>query len=521
MTYDLRWAPTARASRVGVGGVAQGREEHGARDHHRDQVRHEEQQGPQRQRDRPLAQADADHRERRHERDGDGDAGQHRRDVAPGQPDGTGEAGRDRRDEVDTVGEVRPVICELVCRSMSGTTKAATTPMSTTTIAPKRTNRPGPDPLALHDAEGDAHDRRRERGDDHRPDDRGRGVGEHARGRDDPREHEHRPERRLLRAGVARPQVEVVGQLVEGAPLVLGQDAVPQTDVHAAEYAARRRGGSAGPGGRARASRAVPSGRTRVPSTQRAIEREEVVMRRSRTTTVSTVAVLSFLALALAGCSDDGPPTPMPTQSSTAPTSSPSPSASASTGTPSPTSSATPSGTASVPAGFSLDEVSSTALPEPRWRPRGDRRGAGRPAHRLRPGGVAVPGHRAARRSRCTTSTSRSATAAATSSTCAGDAYLEVVISSWASPPASAPRPRTPPAPRSPAPSSRRRARLRRVRGRRPGLRRGARPPAAVQGRRAHQPDPARGRRLLGLTPLPPVCAGQRRSSSRCQDWVR
>ena len=75
--------------------------------------------------------------------------------------------------------------------------------------------------------------------------------------------------------------------------------------------------------------------------------------------------------------------------------------------TPTPTSSASPSGTASVPAGFSLDDVSSTALPEPRWRPRGDRRGAGGPAHRLRPGGVAVPRHRAARPSRCTTSTSR------------------------------------------------------------------------------------------------------------------
>ena len=99
-------------------------------------------------------------------------------------------------------------------------------------------------------------------------------------------------------------------------------------------------------------------------------------MRRSRTTTVGTVAVLSFLALAVAGCSDDRPPSPMPTQSSsTAPTTSPSPSASATTGTATPTGSATPSGTtpsgtASVPAGFSVDEVTLTRLPEPRWRPR-------------------------------------------------------------------------------------------------------------------------------------------------------
>jgi hypothetical protein len=85
-------------------------------------------------------------------------------------------------------------------------------------------------------------------------------------------------------------------------------------------------------------------------------------MRTSRTAAVSIVAVLSFLALALGGCSDDGPPAPMPTQSSPAPTS-PSPSESASTASASPTGSATPSGTASVPAGFSLDEVSSPRYP--------------------------------------------------------------------------------------------------------------------------------------------------------------
>ena len=44
----------------------------------------------------------------------------------------------------------------------------------------------GPDPLALHDAQRDAHDRRRERGDDHRADDRRRGVGDDAGGRDEP-----------------------------------------------------------------------------------------------------------------------------------------------------------------------------------------------------------------------------------------------------------------------------------------------------------------------------------------------
>lgn len=86
-------------------------------------------------------------------------------------------------------------------------------------------------------------------------------------------------------------------------------------------------------------------------------------MRRSRTSTAGAVAVLSCVALALGGCSDDETPTPTPSPSSSAPTSS-SPSASASTGTASPTGSATSSGTASVPAGFSLDEVSSPRYPD-------------------------------------------------------------------------------------------------------------------------------------------------------------
>ena len=41
-----------------------------------------------------------------------------------------------------TVGEVRLVIWSLVCTSMSGTTRAATTPTRTTTTAPQNTNRP-------------------------------------------------------------------------------------------------------------------------------------------------------------------------------------------------------------------------------------------------------------------------------------------------------------------------------------------------------------------------------------------
>jgi len=80
---------------------------------------------------------------------------------------------------------------------------------------------------------------------------------------------------------------------------------------------------------------------------------------------VGTVTALSVMSLALVGCSDDEPPSPTPIRStSTAPTSSPSPTTSATNGTPSPTSSASPAGTASAPAGFSLDAVSSPRYPD-------------------------------------------------------------------------------------------------------------------------------------------------------------
>jgi hypothetical protein len=96
-------------------------------------------------------------------------------------------------------------------------------------------------------------------------------------------------------------------------------------------------------------------------------------MRRSPTTTV--VAGLSCLALALtlAGCSNDGPASPMPTQSSESASSTATPSASAATGTgtatptatatATPSASPSPSGTAAAPAGFSLRTVSSKGFP--------------------------------------------------------------------------------------------------------------------------------------------------------------
>ena len=77
-----------------------------------------------------------------------------------------------------------------------------------------------------------------------------------------------------------------------------------------------------------------------------------------RSRTANTLAVLSLMSLALVGCSDDEPASPMPTQSSAS--SSPSQSASVSA---SPTNSASPTGSASVPAGFSLDAVSSPGYP--------------------------------------------------------------------------------------------------------------------------------------------------------------
>ena len=77
-----------------------------------------------------------------------------------------------------------------------------------------------------------------------------------------------------------------------------------------------------------------------------------------RSRTASTLTVLSLMSLALIGCSDDEPASPVPTQSSA--TSSPSQSAAVSA---SPTNSASPTGSASVPAGFSLDAVSSPGYP--------------------------------------------------------------------------------------------------------------------------------------------------------------
>jgi hypothetical protein len=92
--------------------------------------------------------------------------------------------------------------------------------------------------------------------------------------------------------------------------------------------------------------------------------------------TARAVTALSLAVVALAGCSDDGTPTPTPTRSGTAastpapttppPTTAAGTGTAAATGTASPSGGASPSGTggaAPVPAGFSLNKVSSNGYP--------------------------------------------------------------------------------------------------------------------------------------------------------------
>ena len=366
-----------------------------------------------------------------------------------------------------------------------------------------------PDPLALHDAERDAHDRCRERRDDHRPDHRGRGVGQHAGRRDDrPRARASsrtptawpgcRPTRRS-RSSVSSSRVRrwFSGRTRSRRPMFMA----PSMPLAARGRSRRsrlasRRSGHAGPRTRYRRAggrHGGPAPHGSAPSPSRSP------------------------SLALAGCSTSRParrrPSPRPHRP-------PPPSPAPSPPTPSAPASAVPTARRSVPAGFSLDEVSSPTFPDLG----GDlgaigvvRVGA---APRLRPGGLAVPGHRAARvpgalrrpahRRRQRRPRRR---APATPSSRSWSARS-------ASPPADAP-----PTGNASAASlagtvvARGPAGLRRLRGRRTVLRRGARPRAAVPGHRAREPDPARRRRLLGLRPL--AAPGQRRSSSRCQDWVR
>ena len=78
-------------------------------------------------------------------------------------------------------------------------------------------------------------------------------------------------------------------------------------------------------------------------------------------TTGTGVVTAAALAVALGGCTDDGSPSPTSSSAPASTTASPAPSASAASPSRSP--SASPSATASVPAGFSLDEVASPTFP--------------------------------------------------------------------------------------------------------------------------------------------------------------
>ena len=80
--------------------------------------------------------------------------------------------------------------------------------------------------------------------------------------------------------------------------------------------------------------------------------------------TLAVVVATSVVALALAGCTSDPEPTPMPTVSFDSTTAPATPTASASPSASSPSPSASATATASVPAGFTLDEASSPTFPD-------------------------------------------------------------------------------------------------------------------------------------------------------------
>ena len=80
--------------------------------------------------------------------------------------------------------------------------------------------------------------------------------------------------------------------------------------------------------------------------------------------TLAVVVATSVVALALAGCTSDPEPTPMPTVSFDSTTAPATPTASASPSASSPSPSVSATATASVPAGFTLDEASSPTFPD-------------------------------------------------------------------------------------------------------------------------------------------------------------
>ncbi len=218
-----------RLHRVAQDGVGQD-----AGDHQREQVGQEQQGGADGQRPRCLAQADADHRQRRDQRDRDRHARQHGADVAARQGDRTGETGGDGGDQVEQVG--RGATGDLAVREQvrpAGHRQRADDADHNHQDDALEHQQPGAVGLPLHHGQRHAHDRGGQRRDDHGADHRGRGVDQHPGAGDDRRQGEHRPERRELGRRVAGVQVEVLGQLLQGSALVLGEDAGAELRQHA------------------------------------------------------------------------------------------------------------------------------------------------------------------------------------------------------------------------------------------------------------------------------------------------
>ncbi len=130
--------------------------------------------------------------------------------VTPGERDGPGEPRRERAEEVDEAraragGHLRVRQQVVGARQEQGEERAEPDhdePAEHDELHAARA-------LALHEGEGGAHDRRRQRRDDHGADDGRGGVGDEPGARDARGEHEHGPEGRSLRERVALVEVEV------------------------------------------------------------------------------------------------------------------------------------------------------------------------------------------------------------------------------------------------------------------------------------------------------------------------
>ena len=208
------------------GGVAEQREGEDPGEHHREHVRQEQQEGPEGEAERALAQAHADDRERRDQRDRDGDARQHGGHVrgAPA-PRLRRTRWRWRRSGPAARGR---------CDPRSGCWRAGRSRRARRASPARRSPPPATRRwttysrealrLPLGDSEGDPHDRGRQRGDDHRADDRRRveSVITPAVAMAPSESVSIVQNAESLERDVAAAQVEVLGQLLERAAPLLG-----------------------------------------------------------------------------------------------------------------------------------------------------------------------------------------------------------------------------------------------------------------------------------------------------------